>query len=73
MLDEGFIKADSEFTARAVSAWKSFGFQLIVATPEDKFQSIAPYAAGCVYITKNTKGVSRVSQTKLVEKATANA
>ncbi len=73
MLDEGFIKADSEFTARAVSAWKSFGFQLIVATPEDKFQSVAPYAAGCVYITKNTKGVSRVSQTKLVEKATANA
>jgi uncharacterized protein YPO0396 len=66
MLDEGFIKADSEFTARAVSAWKRFGFQLIVATPEDKFQSIAPFAAGCIYITKNAKGVSRISQTKLV-------
>ena len=73
MLDEGFIKADSEFTARAVSAWKSFGFQLIVATPEDKFQSIAPYAASCVYISKNIKGVSRVSQTKLVDGAASNA
>ncbi len=65
MLDEGFIKADSKFTARAVSAWKSFGFQLIVATPEDKFQSIAPYASACVYMTKNAGGVSRVSQAKL--------
>jgi uncharacterized protein YPO0396 len=73
MLDEGFIKADSEFTARAVSAWKSFGFQLIVATPEDKFQSIAPFAAGCVYITKSAKSVSRISQMKLVGEAGSNA
>lgn len=73
MLDEGFIKADSRFTARAVSAWKSFGFQLIVATPEDKFQALAPYAAGCVYMTKDARGVSRVSQTRLAQEADAHA
>ena len=73
MLDEGFIKADSRFTARAVSAWKSFGFQLIVATPEDKFQALAPYAAGCVYMTKDDRGVSRISQTRLAHGADAHA
>ncbi len=73
MLDEGFIKADSRFTARAVSAWKSFGFQLIVATPEDKFQALAPYASGCVYMTKDPRGISRISQTRLAEEGRARA
>lgn len=73
MLDEGFIKADSRFTARAVSAWKSFGFQLIVATLEDKFQALAPYASGCVYMTKDVRGVSRISQMSLAEGGDAHA
>lgn len=29
-LDEGFIKADGQFTARAVQAWRGLGFQLVI-------------------------------------------
>ena len=32
-LDEGFVKADSEFAGRAVDAWKGLGFQLIIGAP----------------------------------------
>ena len=35
-LDEGFVKADSEFAGRAVQAWRGLGFQLIVGVPLDK-------------------------------------
>ena len=44
MLDEGFIKADSRFTSRAISAWQGFGFQLIIAVPEEKYQSVVSKA-----------------------------
>ncbi len=62
MLDEGFCKADGKFTARAVAAWKGFGFQLLVATPQNMYQSFAKFIAACAYMTKGADGVSRVSQ-----------
>lgn len=68
MLDEGFGKADSKFTARAVEAWKSFGFQLLVVTSQNNFQSVADAgASACAYMTKGPDGVSRVSQLVLEE------
>lgn len=39
-LDEAFIKADGEFATRAVAAWQSLGFQLIVGSPIDKVTSL---------------------------------
>lgn len=39
-LDEGFVKADSQFAGRAVSAWRGLGFQILVGTPEDKFTGL---------------------------------
>ncbi|SFN43429.1 ATP-binding protein [Mycetocola miduiensis] len=52
-LDEGFIKADGQFTARAVEAWRGLGFQLIIGAPVDKAPSLEPHAEVIVEIAKN--------------------
>jgi uncharacterized protein YPO0396 len=53
-LDEGFVKSDSEFTGRAVQAWKGLGFQLIVGSPLDKVAALEPHMDEMLAITKNT-------------------
>jgi uncharacterized protein YPO0396 len=53
-LDEGFIKADSEFAGRAVEAWKGLGFQLIIGAPLDKVSALEPHVDQMLVITKNT-------------------
>jgi len=52
-LDEGFIKADGQFTSRAVQAWRGLGFQLIIGAPVDKAPSLEPDAEIIVEIAKN--------------------
>lgn len=52
-LDEGFVKADSEFAGRAVSAWKGLGFQIIIGAPEDKFTGLERHMNAFVTITKD--------------------
>ncbi|TFD12877.1 hypothetical protein E3T35_06205 [Cryobacterium sp. TMT1-2-2] len=52
-LDEGFIKADGQFTSRAVEAWRGLGFQLIIGAPVDKAPSLEPHADVIVEIAKN--------------------
>jgi len=42
LLDEAFIKADSEFAGRAVAAWLRLGFQLVVSAPLDKATALEP-------------------------------
>ncbi len=42
-LDEAFIKADSQFTGRAVRAWQGLGFQLIIGAPQEKFSGLEPH------------------------------
>ena len=59
-LDEGFIKADSEFAGRSVDAWKGLGFQLIIGAPEDKFTALEPHADHVLYMVKSCKGYSSV-------------
>ena len=59
-LDEGFIKADSEFAGRSVDAWKGLGFQLIIGAPEDKFTALEPHADHVLYMVKSGKGYSSV-------------
>lgn len=43
-LDEGFVKADSEFAGRSVDAWKGLGFQLIIGVPYGQFTALEPHA-----------------------------
>lgn len=61
-LDEGFVKADSEFAGRGVSAWKGLGFQLIVAAPLDKVTALEPHMDRILQVTKRPDtGRSRVT------------
>lgn len=52
-LDEGFVKADSEFAGRGVNAWKGLGFQLVVAAPFDKVTALEPHIDQVLGVTKN--------------------
>jgi uncharacterized protein YPO0396 len=61
LLDEGFIKADSQFAGRAVEAWRKLGFQLIVGSVIDKVSAIEPYVSLILQVTKSPEGYSHVS------------
>lgn len=52
LLDEAFIKADSEFAGRAVRAWQALGFQLIIGAPMDKVSAIEPYVDQMIGVLK---------------------
>lgn len=60
-LDEGFIKADSQFAGRAVKAWRGLGFQLIIGAPNDKVSGIEPHVPLILQVTKNSENRSSVS------------
>lgn len=55
ILDEGFVKSDSEFAGRAVQAWKGLGFQLIIGAPLDKVTALEPYMDLLLGMTKDLK------------------
>jgi uncharacterized protein YPO0396 len=59
-LDEGFVKADSEFAGRAVDAWKGLGFQLVIGAPYGQFTALEPHADHILYMAKSSKGYSSV-------------
>lgn len=52
-LDEGFVKADSEFAGRGVNAWKGLGFQLVIAAPFDKVTALEPHIDQILGVTKS--------------------
>ena len=60
-LDEGFVKADSEFAGRSVRAWQNLGFQLIIGAPLDKVTALEPHMDLLLTVTKNARGYSYVS------------
>jgi Uncharacterized protein conserved in bacteria len=71
-LDEGFVKADSEFAGRGVRAWKGLGFQLIVAAPFDKVTALEPHVEQVLLVTKNpTTGHARIDD--ITHSASADA
>jgi uncharacterized protein YPO0396 len=61
-LDEGFVKSDSEFAGRAVSAWRGLGFQLIIGAPLDKVTALEPYSDLVLTVTKGPKGYSHLAE-----------
>jgi uncharacterized protein YPO0396 len=69
LVDEGFIKADSRFTSRAIAAWQGFGFQLIIAVPEEKYQSVVSRAQRVLDIVADANRRSSVSMFDIVEEA----
>lgn len=50
VLDEGFVKSDSDFTARALNAFKALGFQLVIAAPREKAAAFDRFVGSIVYV-----------------------
>ena len=70
-LDEAFIKADSEFTGRAISAWKGLGFQLLVGAPNEKVTGLEPHMDRLIAITKSPEGYSHATTIERTGASTA--
>lgn len=52
LIDEAFIKSDAETTEMSLEALMEFGFQLIVVTPEEKFQTAMDLSDRFYYVTR---------------------
>ena len=50
VLDEAFDKADAEFTAMAMNIFKTFGFQMVVATPLKSVMTLEPFIGGACFV-----------------------
>lgn len=60
ILDEGFVKADSDYTGRSLSALRALGFQLIVGAPREKATAFEDYVESVAYINIDVDNPSRV-------------
>ncbi|MEU7844734.1 SbcC/MukB-like Walker B domain-containing protein [Micromonospora sp. NPDC049114] len=60
ILDEGFVKADSDYTGRALSALQALGFQLIVGAPREKATAFEDYVESVAYINIDVDDPTRV-------------
>ncbi|ANZ36064.1 hypothetical protein BBK82_08275 [Lentzea guizhouensis] len=60
ILDEGFVKADSDYTGRSLSALQALGFQLIVGAPREKATAFEDYVASVAYINVDVDDLTRV-------------
>ena len=66
VLDEGFVKADSDYTGRALRALQELGFQLIVGAPREKATAFEDFVDLVAYISTdpdNPLGVRIYSMT----------
>lgn len=59
-MDEAFDKADAEFTDLAMNIFKTFGFQLVVATPLKSVMTLEPYIGGACFVHIQDRKHSRI-------------
>jgi uncharacterized protein YPO0396 len=60
VLDEAFDKADSEFTAMAMNIFKTFGFQMVIATPLKSVMTLEPFIGGACFVNISERKHSAV-------------
>lgn len=53
VLDEGFVKADSDYTGRALQALQALGFQLLIGAPREKATAFEDFVDLVAYINKD--------------------
>jgi len=51
VMDEAFDRADNEFTAMVMNIFKSFGFQVVAATPVKNVMALEPFIGGGTFIS----------------------
>ena len=56
MLDEAFSKSDPQFAQQALSAFRKFGFQLIIVATVQNTSTIQPYVDNVVMVSKTEAG-----------------
>lgn len=68
-MDEAFDKADSEFTDLAINIFKTFGFQLVVATPLKSVMTLEPYIGGACFVHIEDRKNSKIVPVTYIEGA----
>ncbi|MBF9520692.1 nuclease [Mycobacterium sp. MHSD3] len=67
MLDEAFSKSDPQFAQQALSAFRKFGFQLVIVATVQNTTTIQPYIDSVVMVSKpDGPGVRPVASTRTV-------
>jgi len=67
VLDEAFDKTDIHFTRAGLEVFRSFGFQLLLATPLKMLQTIEQYVGGAAVVANPTGNESRLSAVMFTE------
>lgn len=62
VIDEAFDKADHAFTQAGLEVFRTFGFQLLLATPMKMLQTIEGYVGGVVMVTNESGQGSKLQQ-----------
>lgn len=61
VLDEAFDKADSRYTRNAMEVFHTFGFHMILATPQKLLQTLEPYVGAITSISNPDRRASRLA------------
>lgn len=67
MLDEAFSKSDPQFAQQALSAFRKFGFQLVIVATVQNSTTIQPYIDSVIMVAKEDRpGARPVASTKVL-------
>lgn len=53
IIDEAFAKADADFTRQSLQVFQAFGFQLILATPNNKLKTFQQFVGGATVVYRS--------------------
>lgn len=67
VLDEAFDKTDIQFTRAGLEVFRSFGFQLLLATPLKMLQTIEEFVGGAAVVTNPSGRASALGTATYVE------
>lgn len=67
VLDEAFDKADSRYTRNAMDVFRTFGFHMILATPQKLLQTLEPYVGAITSVSNPDRNHSRLANVVFAE------
>ncbi|MEE3850230.1 ATP-binding protein [Gordonia sp. LSe1-13] len=73
MLDEAFSKSDPQFAQQALSAFRKFGFQLVIVATVQNTSTIQPYIDNVVMVSKSEVASDGSADTRPVATATSTS